>query len=134
MNILIVGKTRMGSSRCIGGIGEDGTSRRLMKSAGQWSTTCGFDIGKVFDVDFTLMPSLAPPHTEDVRVKSYKSAGIIYNLPEFIPKMRPVIFGDISNIFDGAISYTQKIMVTSVDTVKYQTIARLFGFQIKVFY
>ncbi len=67
MKVLIVGRTKMGGSgRCIGGVLLDGTSVRLLDLAGHhFDATAPFQVGEVWDIEFTCVTSIVPPHVED---------------------------------------------------------------------
>ena len=109
MNVLIVGKTKMaGSSRCIVGILEDGTSVRMIKPDGQWDATTKFEIGEVWDIEFTHLPGLIPPHTEDILVTKYEYVRNQAGLSAHIISRIPPCQGGIGQVFNGTLNFTDK--------------------------
>jgi len=107
MKVLIVGRTKMsGSSRCIGGILHDGKSVRLVKPNGQWDTSSEFDIGDIWDIDFTPATGLAPPHTEDILVTNYKYVGAQSGVAAHILSRIEPWRGSIDQVFNGFLGFT----------------------------
>lgn len=108
MNVLIVGRTKMGgASRCIGGISHDGKSVRLLNSnGGHWDTTAPFQIGQIWDMAYTPAATPVPPHTEDVLVSQYQLAGTEPNLlAHLLTRVQPWR-GGINQVFGGVLDYT----------------------------
>ncbi len=75
--VLIVGKTRMGSGVCLGGIVlvNERSIRLLPEDGYSHPQDTSFDLGDIWDLEWQELPAsqLTAPHTEDVRVtrKSY---------------------------------------------------------------
>ena len=108
MNVLISGRTKMGGNgRCIGGLLEDGTPVRLLRSAGHhWDTAAPFQIGQIWDVSFSPAGTRPPPHTEDVVVKKYSLAGTETNLRARLLELSPPWKGGINKLFGGLLGFT----------------------------
>lgn len=107
MNVLIVGRTKMsGASRCIGGLAHNGKSVRLVKPNGQWDTSSGFQIGSVWDVDFTPITGLVDPHTEDVHVQNFNHVGVQPNLSTYLLSRLKPWQGGIDQVFGGLLGFT----------------------------
>lgn len=107
MNVLIVGRTKMsGTSRCIGGLAEDGRSVRLINPTGQWDTSAPFHIGQIWDIEFKGAPALSDPHTEDLIVGNYSYVADEPNLIDRIKSLTSPHTGDISSLFNGYIRFT----------------------------
>lgn len=68
--VVIVGKTRMKSLRCIGALGtNDNRSYRLLTAEGRnFPANTAFNLGQVWDLDIEPESNLSQPHTEDARV------------------------------------------------------------------
>lgn len=70
--VLIVGKTRMGSGICLGGIVllNDRSVRLLPESGYTHDKNTPFNLGEIWDLKLKELPNneVAAPHTEDVRV------------------------------------------------------------------
>jgi hypothetical protein len=108
MNVLIVARTKMGtSSRCIGGISDDGHSVRLLTNAGgNWDTSAPFQIGHVWDIAFTAMAAPTPPHTEDVVICGYNYVRTEPNLLAHLLTRIVPWRGGIDQLFNGVLGYT----------------------------
>ena len=110
MNVLIVARTRMsGSSRCIGGLTEDGSSVRLLRPTGEsHDTSAPFRIGQIWDLTYTSRPQLLPPHVEDIQVTAQKLVGNQANLrAHLLWRVEPWRWrGGIDQVFGGRVRYT----------------------------
>ena len=108
MNVLIVGRTKMGgATRCIGGISHDGKSVRLLDSnGGHWNTMAPFQIGQIWNLAYTQVAAPVPPHTEDVLVSQYQLIGTQPNLrAHLLARVQPWQ-GSIDQVFAGALDFT----------------------------
>ena len=96
MKILIVGKTRMQSGLCIGAITEKGQSLRLDSSS-------DYQVGQIWDIDYTLGIQRKPPHTEDVIVnsKKYIKESSVKNQVKVIESYMPPTIGHPQNLYEG---------------------------------
>lgn len=107
MRVLIVSRTRMsGTNRCIGGLTEDGRSVRMMPKSGYWDTTSPFDIGTVWDIEYSEATQITPPHIEDIVVTAYKAAGTVQDVPAYISEHGKIWYGGIAKTFDGKLKFT----------------------------
>jgi hypothetical protein len=109
MKVLIAGRTKMsGLARCIGGLSEDGTPVRLLNQQGaNWDTTAPFQVGQVWDLDFSPAKNTIKPHTEDVIVTRQRFVGIQPNLREYLLAKTNPSRGSINNIFEEPLGFTQ---------------------------
>ncbi len=110
MNVLILGRTKMGNSpkRCIGGIAHNGKSVRLMRGADTyWDTSAPFQIGQIWDITYTPAESTIAPHTENVMVSQYQMAGNQSNLRAHLLARVEPWRGSINQIFGGMLGYTK---------------------------
>ncbi len=109
MKTLIVGRTKMGSMRCIGALCEDGRSLRLLDAQGHnWLPSVGFDVGQEWDLAFTNGANLRPPHVEDVLVTGGNFVGNVADVRgTTLSRVQPWV-GSPSALFNGAVSYTNK--------------------------
>ncbi|RMD60208.1 hypothetical protein D6833_10185 [Candidatus Parcubacteria bacterium] len=111
MKVLIVARTRMkGTSRCIGGLAEDGSSVRLLRSTGQYfDTNAPFKVGQLWELRSYRKPeNLVPPHVEDVLVTAQEH---IHDEPDpraYILKRVAPWRGGINEIFGGLVGYTSR--------------------------
>lgn len=109
MNVLIVGRTKMGDSpkRCIGGLCEDGRSVRLLDDRGNnWDVTSEFRIGQVWDLDFMNSNAIVSPHVEDVRVTGRRFVRLENDVKAAIVGLVQPWTGSPLAMFDGLIKYT----------------------------
>jgi hypothetical protein len=108
MNVLIVGRTKMGgASRCIGGLAQDGRSIRLLTdTGGNWDNSAPFQVGQIWDVKFRSAASPTPPHTEDVLVSRYEPVGDQPNLRAHLLGCVAPWRGGIHQVFNGMLDYT----------------------------
>ena len=108
MNVLIVARTRMsGTSRCIGGIAQDGRSVRLLtQTGGNYDTRAPFQVGQVWDLTYMRRPKLVLPHVEDVLVMHARYLGIQTRLRDHLLRRIRPWQGSIDQIFQGYLGYT----------------------------
>jgi len=109
MEVLIVAKTHMSNSACVGGL-ELSTNRyvRLLNQSNlnQPSDTA-FEIGQVWDLSFTDRSPIYPPHIEDVIVSTKNYLRTIENLPNLLRERNLIDWnGHIDNIFGGLLHWT----------------------------
>ncbi len=78
MDVIIVSKTHMASAVCVGALGFDGRSYRLLDNNGnnQLHDT-EYEIRQIWKIDFRERSRQIHPHTEDVLVYSKKLAGTV---------------------------------------------------------
>jgi len=113
MKIVIVSKTKMSSNDCVGGIGtKTGQFVRLLDESGSnQPENCDFEIGEIWDIEFSPRNYCTPPHTEDVLIssKEYTQKNVSKErLSEWIPNnfADKVWRGSIDNLFDEMIRFT----------------------------
>ena len=111
MEIIIVSKTKMSSNECVGGIAKDsGQSIRLLDSNGNnQPIDCEFEVGEIWEIEFTIKGNLTPPHTEDVLVTSKTfTKRVITNLVDWITSNFEdrLWRGSPDNLFDSQIDFT----------------------------
>lgn len=110
MNVLIVAKTRMGSSYlCVGGIDlEENRSLRLLQSNGSnQPANTRLNIGEIWDIDYVPKKEVEPPHVEDVVVNRCKFMRTQIYLKNFILERIEPWMGSPDNLFDGMLCGTE---------------------------
>lgn len=96
-----------GSSRCIGGLAQDGRSVRLLTPTGENHTTASpLQIGQVWALTFTPRPGVLAPHVEDVIVTQQRLVGTEPNLLRHLLQRVNPWRGSIDVLFGGVLSYT----------------------------
>lgn len=107
MEVLILSKTNYGNTQvCVGGICVNSKQFvRLLNQGGYYQRAdTKFNIGDIWDINFTVNPNRREPHNEDVTIHSYTFVRKIYQLETFIKNMGvPVWRNNISNIFENKI-------------------------------
>jgi hypothetical protein len=111
MEVIIVSKTKMASNDCVGGIVKDsGQFIRLLDSNGNnQPIDCDFEVGEIWEIEFTTKGNLNPPHTEDVLVTSMTfTKSVITNLVDWVTSnFKDRLWrGSPDNIFDSQIDFT----------------------------
>lgn len=108
MNVLIVARTKMGGTRrCFGGLTEDDRSVRLLTAAGGYfDTGAPFQVGEVWDMQFTPAANTVPPHVEDVLVTAWQKVSDEPNLRVHLLARVTTWQGGIDQIFGGVLGYT----------------------------
>jgi hypothetical protein len=109
MNILIVGKTRMTTGVCVGGLAlETNRSVRLLPETGiNHNTDTPFKVGQIWDMEIVDSEHLQPPHVEDVRIKKCKLIGQQDHLMRFLGDRIKPWCGRPNVLFDGRVRFTQ---------------------------
>jgi len=108
MRVLIVAKTRMSNSACIGGLLiEDNRSARLLQPDGSnYPKNTEFDIGQLWNIEFAPRLGVVPPHVEDILVESKTFLKNETRLRDFISgRIRPWS-GSPDNLFNKSIRAT----------------------------
>lgn len=109
MEVLIVSKTHMSNSACVGGfVLSDNTYVRLLNPGSRnQAPDTGFEIGQVWDLDFIVKNPLIPPHIEDVIVRQKEFVKVVENLAAIIKNRKLINWeGSIENVFDGLLQWT----------------------------
>ncbi|MCX7067709.1 MAG: hypothetical protein NTW85_08475 [Methylococcales bacterium] len=112
MDVIIVAKTHMSNSACVGGILVSGRFVRLLDSNGHnQSLDTELNIGDVCSITFTERPKKKPPHIEDILVSTivFKySVPSIDKMIEFLKKNIKITIwsGNTDVLFDGKLQWT----------------------------
>lgn len=107
MEVLILSKTKYGTTQvCVGGICVNSKQFvRLLNQGGYYQPAdTKFNIGDIWDINFTVNSDRKEPHNEDVTIHSYTFVRKIYSLETFIKNMGvPIWKNNVANIFEGKI-------------------------------
>lgn len=107
MRSLIVSKTRMKSTLCVGAITVEGTPIRLLTSTGQQQPiNTAFNIGQVWNLTTWPSAELDPPHMEDVLVQDCSFERTVDSLRDTLLKMGTPCCGDPEALFDRVLHWT----------------------------
>lgn len=107
MKIWIVAKTRMKKMRCVGGVGEDGRSWRIMGPDGSHHREdTPFEVGQCWEMELRPVDGCRPPHVEDARLLSYELVGDGVPLARQLPSGVTVWSGGPQTLFDGHLRFT----------------------------
>ena len=109
MKVVIVAKTRMGSGACIGGLTFDGRSLRLIAPDADTNDKFNqeYNVGDVWDVEYTPDPDLTPPHTENIIVHSKRRLPAIDDVAGFIHNHMPPQNGGPEVLYAGLVQQTR---------------------------
>lgn len=108
MKVLIVGRTKMGgTSRCIGGITEQGESVRLLPSIhGHWQAGDPMEVGQIWAADLTRSGPQVAPHVEDVVATNCRYVSAQPNLRAHLLERVSTWRGGVDRLFDGKLGFT----------------------------
>ncbi len=109
MRILILSKTRMGFSACVGGVVIDsGRYVRLLTTGSNYQPgNTPLEVGALWNIDFTPCTGVTPPHIEDVIVNSQQYIETQNNLPNYIRNSGVTVWeGSPSTMFEGLLGWT----------------------------
>lgn len=105
--VLIVSKTRVGASRCVGALDENGASLRLHEPNGGFPPAdTPYGVGQLWDITYVSKQHLVPPHVEDVLVTSARPVGGQQALAAHLRQRVQPWTGDIKNLFEGTLGFT----------------------------
>lgn len=109
--VIVVSKTQMRCEYCVGGILEDGSFVRLLKSDGHNQDTATiFTIGRWYDIEYRERLYKRPPHIEDILVLSAIpcETDSPINLRGFIKNRFPAKIwnGGAAILFDGKLKWS----------------------------
>ncbi len=112
IRVVIVGKTKMKSKRCIGALGlNDNKSYRLLTLTGDnLPSNTAFNLGQVWDIDFEKDSGLAPPHTEDVRILNERRVQTL-SMPELTRFLLDRVTAPVvcpQQLFDDCLRFTPR--------------------------
>lgn len=104
--VLIVAKTRMGNSTCVGGLNLEGNQNiRLLHSDGSNQPgTTRFEVGQVWELAFQPDSGITPPHVEDVRVMQETYIGPVSNLQNMLMQRVHPWRGEPDQLVDGKLT------------------------------
>jgi len=110
MEVLILAKTHYGQQfLCVGGIViTGGRYVRLLNPEGwyQYPDT-EFDVGSIWDISFTPVKGVRPPHVEDVTVLSQSFRKKADNITGLLSEIGiPVWEGSVDTLFEGLLLWT----------------------------
>lgn len=108
MKVLIVGKTRMQNSACIGGLllNDNKSVRLLQQNESNYPKDTDFEIGQVWNIEFNPRSTVIPPHIEDILVNRKTFVRDVPRLREFLSgRIRPWT-GSPDDLFDRRIRAT----------------------------
>lgn len=107
-NIVVVSRTRMSQGHvCIGAFDvENNRNIRLLTAAGEHQPeACELDVGSVVRATYVKVTvGVIPPHTEDVKLKSYTAASQVQKVKDEFVAACPVVHGPITATFSGSLS------------------------------
>lgn len=109
MEILITSKTHKGKAACVGGlILKDNRMVRLL-NPGNWDqySDTDFNIGDVWDIEFTDREDFELPHIEDVIIQNKAYVKNIGDIADHLLNCGVVIYnGPPTSIFNGRLGWT----------------------------
>lgn len=108
MKVLIVSKTHMSHAACVGGLTADTNQNIRLLQPGGWNqpTDTDYEVGDVWELDFTPRQDLQPPHVEDVIVNGRKYIGKAKDIKQSLLKRVHIWRGSPSSLYDGLLRYT----------------------------
>lgn len=105
MKVLVVSKTHVWNGACVGGVTEQGHSVRLKQADGSFPGADLYQIGQIWDMEYTAQPD-RPPHVEDVLVTRSQLIGTQPSLRQhLLGRFRPQQ-GPVGGLFDGHLGTT----------------------------
>ena len=85
MDVIIVSKTHMSATSCVGGVLANGRFVRLLDIHGKnQPVNTELNIGDVYEIIFTDRKSLRPPHIEDIIISSIKFKFSFASIPVMV--------------------------------------------------
>jgi ATP-dependent DNA helicase RecQ len=109
MEVLIVSKTHMSSSACVGGLVLSNNRYVRLLNPGNYNqpTDTDFEVGDIYELTFTDRTNIHPPHIEDVIISSKTFVRRVDNMPNFLTQRNIIDWnGHINNLFGGLLSWT----------------------------
>jgi len=109
MEVLIVSKTHMSHNACVGGLVLSNNRNVRLLNYGNYNqpTDTDFEVGDIWDLNFTNRTILQPPHIEDVVISSKTYLRSVDNLSNLIRERNIINWnGHINNVFDGLLQWT----------------------------
>ena len=109
MEVLIVAKTHMSNAACVGGLVliTNQYIRLLNQGNSNQPMDSDFNVGDIWDINFSNRAILHPPHIEDVVISSKTFLRRIDDIPNLLGERNLVDWqGHIDNLFDGLLHWT----------------------------
>jgi hypothetical protein len=109
MRVLIVAKTHMMGEFCVGGLArETNQNIRLLEPGGQnQPVDTAYEVGQIWEIEFSPRPHVIPPHVEDVIVERSQYVGKAKDVKETLLKRVQLWRGGPDRLFDGLIRFTE---------------------------
>ena len=109
MRVLIVSQTNMAGAYCIGGLLRDTNENvRLMEKGGvNPYLTTPYNIGQIWELEFTKRNKMTPPHVEDIIVHQGTYLGRAKDFKGTLLDRVKVWRGNPNNLFDGMIRFNR---------------------------
>jgi ATP-dependent DNA helicase RecQ len=105
MKVLIIAKTWVGNEVCVGGLDANNRSVRLLERDGSFVAPNTYNVGEVWDIQYTDAPGDAP-HFEDVLVQSRTLVGTQPNLAAHLRRRITPWVGGIDSLYEGKLGFT----------------------------
>jgi len=109
MEILITSKTHKGKAACVGGLVLANNRHVRLLNPGNWDQKAdtGFNVGDIWDIEFSERSDLEPPHIEDIIITYTKYLRKIDNISTFLNDCGVTIFrGSPDLIFNQLLRWT----------------------------
>ncbi len=114
MDVIIVSKTHMSASACVGGVLANGRFVRLLNINGyNQDADTDLNIGDVYTIQFLERENCRPPHIEDILVTNWQFKFSFQSIESMVQYMEkklnppiPVWNGNSNVLFDGCIQWT----------------------------
>jgi hypothetical protein len=107
MEVLIVAKTNMKDTACIGAfeLATKKNIRLLTQDAKNQPKEVNFNVGDIWDIEYTPRQAITAPHYEDVLVSSHKFVRKQDKLNTFLLNNAPIWRGGTNVLFDGLLKF-----------------------------
>ena len=109
MEIIIISKTHKGQAACVGGmiVVNKQFVRILNQGKRDQPANTDFNIGDIWEVEFTKANNIIPPHIEDIIILYKRFSRRVGNVSDFILNSGVIIFrGSPEHIFNGKLGWT----------------------------
>lgn len=108
MRCLIVSKTRVKNRICVGALSSNYSNLRLTVQLDSpfLPLDTPFEIGQVWELSYSALKNVKPPHVEDVLVNKTRFLGTRSDLAEVLPKWVNPWKGHVIKVFDGKTRFT----------------------------
>lgn len=114
MDVIIVSKTHMSTSACVGGVLANGRFVRLLnENEYNQDANTVLNVGDVYTIQFNERQNRRPPHIEDILVYNWQFkfkfepiSNMVRYLREKLNPTIPIWNGNSNIIFDGCIQWT----------------------------